>query len=363
MSLSFGEPMYLCSNPRDGPLLSGGGTSAAAESYRDSTSIREILACVDGSELGCGIVPHAQVVAKSLGAQLTLLHVLESESDHAGASPTDPLDWEIRQRQARGHLESLASPLVEFAEGIHTKLVQGRPAEQICAWAERHRVDLTVLCSHGMRGVTDWRLASTARKLIERAPGSILLVPAEAAVKGEQVHYRRILVPLDGSPRAESVLPLAMRIAASQAAELFLLHVVQTPEITRVGPLDAEGVELERRLSAHNRRVATVYLDRLRAQASPRGPHVRAIVMADATAEGGLDRVIREHEVDLVVMSAHGLTGRTSCPCGGLTEYALSHATTPLLMVRDRDSRPVRRAAPSRARPVDWLGASGNSTL
>jgi nucleotide-binding universal stress UspA family protein len=188
------------------------------------------------------------------------------------------------------------------------------------------------------------------------------LVPATAAAK-EEVRYQRILVPLDGSPRAESVVPIAARIAASQKAELLFVHVVPVPEITRTGPLDAEGAELERRVVEYNHRVASAYLDRVRACASQAGSRVRALVLGDGSVRTRLERLIREERMDLVVMSAHGSTCRTDCPSGSLTEYALTHATTPLLVVRDRALRREGRVGPSSPRPLERLASSSHATV
>jgi len=323
---------------------------------KDTASFREILACLDGSELGSGIMPHAHAIARALGGRLTLLHVLETDTH---ADPPDPLDWEIRQREARAHLGGVAAELGELESEVRAELIQGRAAEQICSWVEQHDVDLTVFCSHGARGLTDWDLASTARKLIDRTPGSLLLVPARAAITAGEARYRRILVPLDGSPRAESVLPVATRIAAFHKAELLLVHVIPIPEITRTGPLDAEGADLERRVVAHNQRVANAYLERLRARAGRVGSRVRTLVVKDGSVRTRLERVIREERADLVVMSAHGHTGRTESPCGSATEYAVTHATTPLLIVRERTPRSARRIDPSSVRPRDRAAPPG----
>ena len=327
-----------------------------------ATSIREVLACVDGSEFGSGVTPHAQAVAQALGARLTLLRVLETEP--TGTAPPDSLDWGIRQREARAHLDSLRAQLGELDCGIRSELVQGRAAEQICSWAEQHAVDLTVLCSHGARGVTDWDLASTARKLVDRTPGSLLLVPAPVATGGrKEVRYQRIMVPLDGSPRAESVVPVAMRIAAFQKAEVLFVHVVPVPEITRMGPLDAEGAELERCVVEHNRRVASAYLDRLRAHVSQAGSRVRVLVAAGGSVRSRLEHLVGEERVDLVVMSAHGYTGETDSPCGSITEHAVTHATIPLLIVRDRASHRMKRARTSSARRLEPLAPPGPAPL
>ena len=361
MNAASSEPSLLSPHSLVDPPGPDRGPPRAGKGPDTLAPIREILACVDGSGFGGGVVPHAQLVARALGARLTLLRVLETES--AGAPPADPLDWEIRRREARAHLDDLATQLRDPESDVRSELIQGLPAEQICGWAEQHGIDLTVLCSHGARGVTQWDLASTARKLIERVPGSLLLVPAVAAIKRGKARYARILVPLDGSPRAESVVPIARRIAASQNAELLFGHVVPAPEITRIGPLDAEGAELERRVIEHNGRVASAYLDRLRAHTSRAGTRVRAVVIGGGPPETGLDRLIREEQVDLVVMSAHGRTGRTDSPCGSVTEYILTHATTPLLVVRDRAVRRSRRVGSSSTRPPERLAPSTSTTL
>lgn len=307
------------------------------ESSTQLETIREVVACVDGSEFGRGIVPHARLVSGALGARLTILHVLEADSGvPAGSIPTDPLDWALRRREARAQLDRMISGLgTDEAHPIRSALIQGRAAEQICGWAERHHVDLTVFCSHGSSGLTDWELASTARKLIDRVPGSLMLVPGMVAARSiEDVYYRKLLVPLDGSARAESVIPVAMRIAADQDAELVFAHVVTSPEIFRVGPMDAEAGDLEERVIRHNRRAATTYLEQLKARSPRRSCRICMCVAGDGNARAKLDELIRDEAPDLVVMSAHGATGHLGSTCGGVAEYALAHATTPILVLR-----------------------------
>jgi len=334
MTAASGLPMLLAPHSLVGSTPSTKSpTKRKSERRVDSSSVREVVVCLDGSDLGRRVVPHAQLIADALSARLTLLHVLET--DAAAASPADPLDWRIRQREARAHLDDVKTDLTESDVGIRSELVEGRAAEQICRWAKQHQIDITVLCSHGQRGLTGWDLGSTARKLIDRVPGSLLLVPAVAAARDEAARYRRILVPLDGSPQAESVAPLVMRIASAQRAEVLFVHVVRDPEIARMGPLDTEGAELERRVLEHNRAVASDYLDRLRSRVGQPGTQLRTLVVSGGTAQAQLERLIRAEKVDLVAMSAHGLTSRCDCPCGGVTEYLVTHAVTPVLVVRD----------------------------
>ncbi len=349
---SFESTSWLQHSLLDRPGSRSLEREAEGELPLGTISIRSVLACLDGSEFGRGVVSHAQLVARSLGAELTLLRVLEPQRAN-GAMPEDCLDWDLRHTEARNFLERHAAGVVDPHTEIRSELIQGRPAEQICSWAQRHEIDLTVLCSHGQRGLTEWELASTARKLIDHIPGSLLLVPAGVASRAEEARYRRILVPLDGSPRSESVIPVAMRIAEAQDAEVLLVHVVPSPEIMRLGPDDPEGAELETRVVEHNRRVAEAYLDRARGRIAHGTSRVRALVVGSGRVHMTLDRLIREERADLVVMSSHGRSGHIDSPCGSVTEYTLTHAATPLLVLRERRGgrmRPVRRA---RTRPLE----------
>lgn len=301
-----------------------------------------IAACLDGSEVGERIIPHALAVARALQAPLTLLRVLEGRT--TGGAPPDPLEWDIRRRESRDYLERLAER--GAGEGsVETEVIEGQAAEEICLWARHHEVSLTVLCSHGVSGETEWSLASTARKLVEGAPGSFLLVPAAAATKERVARYRRLLVPVDGSPAAESVLPLARRLAEAHGAELVLAHVVPVPELTETGPLDADDLELQERLIRRNERVANEYLDRLRAKLADSEAPVRAIVLRGGDARRRLARLIAEEGVDLVVLSAHGRSARADVALGSVAAYLVAHAETPLLIVRRRAAAAMRRMA------------------
>jgi nucleotide-binding universal stress UspA family protein len=310
--------------------------------------LRKIVVCLDGSPLGEAGISHALALAKPFGGSLTLLRVLEAQHG-AEAGATDPLDWSMQQRESRAYVERLAEQRRDEGTEIEARLAQGVPAEQICRWASQHRADLTVVSSHGAGGLTPWSLGSTARKLVEGAPGSLLLVPAAPEQPApERVRYTRILVALDGSPRAESALPVAVEIARDHGAVLILAHVVPTPELVCATPLAAEDLELEQRVIERNQRVAVEYLDRLRTSLAASGLTVRPLVLRDGVA-ARLARTVEQEHVDLVVLSAHGRTGRTDAPCGSVAAYLIDHATTPLLLLREPPRRMLRsqQATPS----------------
>ena len=303
---------------------------------------RHVVVCVDGSEMDHAVMLHATACAAAFGAPLTVLRVLETESN-ADTTPFDPFDWSVRQREARTYLDRLVSLAGHHAIDVRAELIQGRAAPQICGWASQHGADLHVLASHGEHGRSEWTLSSTAHKLVEGVPGSVLLVPADGARRElDVVRYRRIMVPLDGSARAESVLPIAIRLTIAHQADLLIAHVPPSPELTRVGPLTAEDLELEQRFIARNVRVARGYLDQIRARVSEAGVEARISISRSGDARTRLARLVRREDVDLTILSAHGRRGPRDTPFGSVAAHLLTHVAEPLLVFRERPRQDIR---------------------
>ena len=331
----------MVQEPDGTSYVSGFGERPNHQTGGGPLAIAHVGVCLDRSAVGDRVMPHAVAVAKAFGARVTVLHALEPPHDGPTAVPIDPLDWELQRTEARGHLEAVRSE--HGAGDLHVggEVLEGHPAEEIRDWVSSHDVDLTVLASHGTSGWTEWRLASTARKLLEGISGSVLLVPAWSVQEplGRVVTYDRIMVLLDGSPRAESALPAASMVARTHNSELLLLHVVAAPERSCPRPLGEEH-DLDRRLIDRNARAAQSYLQGVRRRVAANGGRVRTLVTTSADVRGEIMRRIAEDHVDLVVLSGHGHGGRAEISFGSVASFLLEHATVPLLVMRDRTIRP-----------------------
>ena len=339
-------PVEVSPFPEDGDTDPANTTGEALETKRE---FRRIAACVDASEFAKKVIPHALTVAAALGSPVTLLRVLEAKPAHA--VPVDPVEWGIRLREAKNDVERLAEGRRRENEHIEAEVIEGVAAEQISLWVRNHDVELTALCTHGDSGVAEWGLGSTAQKLVDRVHGSILLIPSSHAT-ADPVHYHRLLVPLDGSSHAESVLPRAIRLARAESAEIVLVHVVPVPELTEVGPIENEAIELRERLIQRNERVGQEYLDRIRARVNG-GISIRTLLSRGADVRTGLIRAIAEEAPDLVLIAAHGRARRWDVPFGSVTNYLIAHATFPLLIVRRHPTHLAQReAAMARQMPL-----------
>lgn len=295
------------------------------------SGIRRILACVDRSPFSEVGLPYAIFLSKTLGSAITLLHVMQAPQN--GPLATDALGWEISRQEASVYLERLERE-VSLASGhpVDTLLAQGQPAERISAVAHEVGADLTVLGSHGQGGATAWKLGSTAQQVLAIARGSVFIARSTSAVSGA-VSPKRILVPLDGAVRTESVLPIAVRIARAHGAELLLVHVVNEPLPTAVLST-TEDLALARELASRLQAGATRYLERVREHVAHEVA-TRPLVVRHPDELQSLVDLTKSEGIDLVVLSAHGSICNPERAFGSVAAYLLTHSMVPLLVLQD----------------------------
>jgi nucleotide-binding universal stress UspA family protein len=251
---------------------------------------------------------------------------------------TDALGWEISRQEARGYLERLQREATKtLGRPVEIRLEQGRPAERIVDLAREISADLTVLGSHGEGGVTAWNLGSTVQQVLAVARGSVF-VAHSSTVAPTVVSPRRILVPLDGSLRTESVLPTACRLASAYGAALLLVHVVQ--ELPPSSVLRAaEDLELARKLASRLEAAALRYLELLRDRLVREVASVRTLVVRHANERQCLLEIAQRERSDLIVLSAHGSACDPGRSFGSVTVDVLRNSTVPVLVLQDLPAR------------------------
>jgi nucleotide-binding universal stress UspA family protein len=191
-----------------------------------------------------------------------------------------------------------------------------------------------LLSSHGQSGLSGWNVSSVVQKIIMRARTSIMIVRARESASAEVtlLRYHRILLPLDGSQRAECVLPMASTLARFHEARVLLAHVVRRPEMPRRTRPTDEDVELASRLIERNQAEAIQYLDQIRSQLS--GDAQARVLVADHVTVA-LHELVDQEKVDLVLLSAHGYSALARWPYGSAVSSFITYGATPLLIVQD----------------------------
>lgn len=297
----------------------------------------KIVAPLDGSALAAGVIPHVVAMARVTGAMITLLRVMVREA----ATPTvvSPVEWQLQKTEAQTYLDEMSNRLAQLtATHPETILLEGRAADRIIEYAQQANCDLVVLSSHGQSGLHGWNVSSVAEKVIHRVGKSILLVRAYQMAtitpvgEGDGLRYRRLVAPLDGSPRAEHVLPVATALAAAHGAELILVHAVTRPTMLQRMPLTTEESALADHLFERNQAQAHKYFEQLRLRLQPE-PQTHVITGENVAA--ALHKFITQQEADLVVMSAHGHSGQHQWPYGSLVTSFVDYGATSLLILQD----------------------------
>jgi nucleotide-binding universal stress UspA family protein len=295
-----------------------------------------ILVPLDGSERSEQALPYARFLSALLPAELRLLHVVTEGERH---------DFVVRREQLREiylpyhsieanstsslrrHAEAYLSSRVPGlrAQGllVRTEVVFGSPAEAIAMAAERGGTAMIVMATHGRGNIGRWLIGSVAHSVLRQASVPVLAIRGPAA---RSPGLRRILVPLDGSAHARAALPFAIDLAQRANATLVLLMVLAS----RSG-LDMSGnagVDQVQRSALRERMFYEL------GQITSDCPDVQ---ITSALGEGFVGETIGQeaarHEVDLIVMTAHGNSGPRRLSLGSVTDKVLRCASVPVLVI------------------------------
>ena len=145
--------------------------------------------------------------------------------------------------------------------------------------------------------------------------------------------YNTILVPLDGSKRAEVILRHVEELAQRYDARVIFLQVVEPAPII-VGPEGAYMVQHQQELDQWTKR-AESYLAALQGEFREKGIEARTRVVSGPV----VDAIIRAAEregVDLIAMASHGRSGLSQVFYGSVAAGVLHRIDRPLLLIRSQ---------------------------
>ena len=291
-----------------------------------------ILVPLDGSLLSECVLPHVVAIGQAVNAKIMLLHVLDKNQDDASPQLFDLLNWQINKTEAKLYLERICERLQKSGLQTEVMVLEGPLAESITEFAQSQEMKLVILSSHGRSGVRKWGIGSVTHKIILSAPTSVFIVRAPCQ---KEQPFGRILVPLDGSWRAENVLPLVTSLARFHKSQIQIVHVVKTPEMARHMPPAQEDIDLSNQIVARNREVGRRYLEQVQLSSSLTGIDVQTQLLVSGNATAALHEVVDREQIDLVVLSAHGYSGNSQWPYGSMVNNFILYGKVPLLVNQD----------------------------
>ena len=297
-----------------------------------------ILVPLDGSSLAEQALPYAVTLARGLSAELVLLRAIWVLPDILEMLDRSTLELNAIVAQleadANGYLGTLVEQLEKAGLSARSVVRRGPAAETILDYADQVSVDQVVMATHGYSGIKRWTHGSVAERVLQAARKPLLLVrvgeQALASDWQQPARCRRILVPLDGSPVAEQILPTVISVAQAMSGEVILFQVPiahvtgwMTGEwyLPIQGVLQTADADAEAYLSATASRLE--------------GQGVKATI---ATAIGSVANCIVEYaavnNIDLIAMCTHGRTGLARWALGSVADRVLRAGGKPILLVR-----------------------------
>jgi nucleotide-binding universal stress UspA family protein len=351
-----------------------------------------ILVPLDGSLLAEHTIAHAEQFAKVFGGSITLLQVLDPTPFHESRSTVEPLNWQIRKAEAEMYLQGVAGKIRDGGIPVDYAIQEGCAPDKIIDFAHSENVELVVLSTHGISGLSRWNTSSVTNKVLEKIYLPVLLVRAylemgnipapqpqatrvesnpqiglqipeadcgsvaAAGVPAENrpdvyspFSYRRILLPIDSSRRAECALPAATGLAKAQQedpATIIISAVISPPDLPIPDPFPEEIHQSIDRFMRLSRSAVESYLNEMSQRMEGMG---ETRVVEASNIAGALHEMAETENVDLVVLCAHGRTGGTSYPYGSVARNYLEYGTKPVLVIQDVPLAQVRPTAVEQA--------------
>jgi universal stress protein E len=289
---------------------------------------QRLLLALDGSDSSLRAADSALELAALLQASLDILSVEETLPRYVGAT-----EAYAREHQAAVmYFEQLHQPIrrraAERGIQVRSTILSGHEVQTILAYLTEHACDCLILGAQGQSSILRPFLGSTADKVINHAPCSVLIVRAGAG----KAHIRRFLLAFDGSPLSWKAFQESLALAQLQHASLHLLSVATEPKVPRsgsTGPLSAVPTTTGPLWSSYLQRMQ----ERARAQAQQAGVTVEGTIR-EGPASGSLIQAAQQDSYDLIILGATGHEHPWSATLGGTARKIANEAPCSVLIVR-----------------------------
>jgi nucleotide-binding universal stress UspA family protein len=309
-------------------------------------NIQNIVVPIDFSKVSTQAIETAKHLARRFTASIHLAHVrqLNYAADFvAPAPPVIPFSFMTYEQDAeRAAIKELKKVASERGVSSATcNVLSGAPPfDEICQLAHTIPADLVVMPTHGRTGLKHIFLGSTAERIVQHSSCPVLVTRGNALQtnNGSPFRVKTILVPVDFSKCSREGLRYAIAFANEFGGRIILQHAtylgyVYSCEGTAIYDIPA--------LQTAAREIAGLKMREL-----VRSVNFGAVKFETAFTEGSpvvdICAFAKDHDVDLIIISTHGLTGFKHILIGSIAEQVVRHAPCSVLVV---PSHPRLRAA------------------
>ena len=308
--------------------------------------IQNIVVPIDFSKMSVQAIQFAKQLARRFGAAVHLAHVHEFNyaADFVTSAPSIvsfsfmPYEHDIEQAVLK-QLESVAHDCGVSSARCHV-LTGAPPFDEICRLAQTMPADLIVMPTHGRTGLKHVFLGSTAERIVQHSSCPVLVTRGSflQSNNGSPFKVKKVLVPVDFSSCSREGLRYAIAFATEFGAKIILLHAtylgyIYSSEGTVI--YDIPGLQKAARKTAERKMREFVRAVNL-------GGVKYETVFTEGSPVLDICAFAKDHDVDLIITSTHGLTGFKHVLIGSIAEQVVRHGSCSVLVV---PSHPHIRAA------------------
>ena len=292
-----------------------------------------MLIPLDESKLAEQVLPYARYLAKALAIPVELLEVVDSEALKLLANPEQGryVDTLLADRKAsaRNYLETIAGSFQ--GTRVTFSVENGKAEELIIDKAAADKDTLIVMATHGRSGMQRWLLGSVADKVLHGSTNHLFLIRATEQGKTDgEAPLKKVIVPLDGSPLAEKVLPYVVDLGKKMRLEVVFQRAYALPPAISADEYGTYSEELFNQLEAE----AKDYLTEKIKEVEQDGlKNVSSVVDLGYGAEE-ITSLARKTPDNFIAMCTHGRSGVTRWVLGSVTERVVRHSGDPVLIIR-----------------------------
>ena len=279
----------------------------------------KILVPLDGSEVAEQAMPYVEQMAQRLKSEIILITV---------CLPGDPLERALTE-----YIERRAEKIQSLGVKTRSLCIEGEPATSIINFAEKNKVGLIVISTHGKTGVSNWPLGSIASKVVQRSNIPVFLVRSTHPGKAPaEIELSKILVTLDSSRFSEAIIPYVEKLAKSMNSEVTLLRVIESAKLPQLAAY-RDREKYEKDFMAKMEREAERYLDKKKTALAGKGVKVNSAFLTGKPIETIL-QYSEEKSVNLVALTTHGFSGISKWAYGSVASKIIEGSPKPVLLVR-----------------------------
>ncbi|MEY2818534.1 MAG: universal stress protein [Chloroflexota bacterium] len=139
---------------------------------------KKILVPLDGSQLAEAALPHAEAIAKSVGAEIILLRVpMIPTTEFFTREPTLALKiHEEEQAEAIRYINLKMDAIKKEQIKVTAVTQEGPVPDTILAVAEETHADMIAMSTHGRTGIQRWLMGSVADRVVHHAHIPVMLI-------------------------------------------------------------------------------------------------------------------------------------------------------------------------------------------